>query len=65
MNQWLRSLGSEQLILKLGLARAWGGQDGQWNPLRCYLQLNGVIFASDFEHYVPEAWSDDDNELPF
>jgi hypothetical protein len=37
----------QHLILRIGLARGWGGPKGNWNPKRCYIQLNGIIFPSD------------------
>jgi hypothetical protein len=37
----------EDIILRLGLARAWDGKDNHWNPMRCYVQLNGLIFQSN------------------
>ena len=37
----------EEIILRLGLARAWDGKDNHWNPMRCYVQLNGLIFQNN------------------
>jgi hypothetical protein len=50
-NEWLRvnPLDSE-IILRIGLARAWVGKDGDWNPRRCYTQLNGIICPEDNYH---------------
>ena len=31
------------LALRLGLARAWDGGDKDYDPKRCYLQLNGIV----------------------
>jgi len=31
------------VALRLGLARAWVGPEGNYDPKRCYLQLNGLI----------------------
>lgn len=42
--RWLCSITAEsEIILRIGLARGWAGRDGDWNPLRCYIQLNGII----------------------
>ncbi len=35
-----------KVILRLGLARAWAGTDGAYEPKRCYLQLNGIILPN-------------------
>jgi len=35
----------EPVAVRLGLARAWAGTDGSYNPKRCYLQVNGIICA--------------------
>jgi hypothetical protein len=34
------------VALRLGLTRPWAGQDGQWKPRRCTLQLNGLVFPA-------------------
>ncbi len=34
-----------QILLRIGLVRGFDRQ-GQWNPKRCYLQVNGIIFPS-------------------
>jgi hypothetical protein len=48
-NEWLSAdAPDQQLILRIGLARAWAGRDGQWNPMRCYLQLNGIITPDNY-----------------
>jgi hypothetical protein len=50
-NEWLRANPSDsEIILRIGLARAWAGKDGDWNPLRCYIQLNGIICPEDNYH---------------
>ncbi len=42
-NEWLlERRASEGIILRVGLARPWDGRK-DWNPKRCYLQLNGII----------------------
>ena len=33
-------------VLRLGLARAWGGANQEYDPPRCYLQLNGLILPA-------------------
>jgi hypothetical protein len=33
------------LVLRLGLARAWDGDDKGYDPKRCYVQLNGLIVS--------------------
>jgi hypothetical protein len=34
---------NEQVMLRLGLARAYSGPQN-WQPMRCYLQCNGLLF---------------------
>ncbi len=34
--------GHDRVALRLGLARAWSN-DGEFDPSRCYLQLNGIV----------------------
>jgi hypothetical protein len=34
------------VALRLGLARAWSGADQEYEPPRCYLQLNGIILPA-------------------
>lgn len=47
-NEWLqRASRDSPLILRVGLARAWDGPDRNWDPKRCYVQLNGVIRSTD------------------
>lgn len=36
----------EPIALRIGLARAWAGPDGQWDPRRCYIQLNGIVLPA-------------------
>lgn len=38
-----RLAGNDRVALRIGLARAWRGRNGEYDPRRCYLQLNGVI----------------------
>lgn len=38
-----RIVGHDRVALRIGLARAWRGRNGEYDPRRCYLQLNGVI----------------------
>jgi hypothetical protein len=33
----------EPVALRLGLTRPWAGRDGEFNPKRCTMQLNGII----------------------
>lgn len=40
----LAAVGGGSVILRIGLARAWDGSTHQWDPKRCYTQLNGIIF---------------------
>ena len=50
-NEWLDANGTDDtLILRVGLTRPWDGKENQWNPKRCYLQLNGVICPEDNYH---------------
>jgi hypothetical protein len=43
-NAWLeQNASSSEIVLRVGLARAWWGKNKEWDPKRCYLQLNGVI----------------------
>ncbi len=38
-----RLVGHDRVALRIGLARAWRGRNGEYDPRRCYMQLNGVI----------------------
>jgi len=38
--------GGEMAVLRLGLARAWKGPDQEYDPPRCYVQLNGLILPA-------------------
>jgi hypothetical protein len=50
-NEWLKvNPPNETLILRVGLARPWDGNQNAWHPLRCYLQLNGMICPQDNYH---------------
>ncbi|MCC7492184.1 MAG: hypothetical protein IT204_07570 [Fimbriimonadaceae bacterium] len=46
LNRRLHQLpGDQDLLLRVGLTRGWdGGEDECWNPLRCFAQLNGVLW---------------------
>lgn len=47
-NEWLELNDPEAtLILRIGLARGWKGPEDDWNPKRCYAQLNGIICPRD------------------
>lgn len=44
VNEWLsESPQSSPVILRIGLPRGWIGPNKDWNPKRCYVQLNGII----------------------
>ncbi len=38
--------GDQRIIVRVGLARAWSGTNGEFLPKRCYLQNNGLVFQS-------------------
>lgn len=42
----LSNAGRGQVVLRLGLARGWAGANSEFDPKRCYLQLNGIVFPS-------------------
>ena len=45
-NQRLTSLPSGEIfILRIGLSRGYAGTNGEFNPKRCYLQVNGMLCA--------------------
>lgn len=46
LSERLSNVGRGQVVLRLGLARGWAGANNEYNPKRCYLQLNGIIFPS-------------------
>jgi hypothetical protein len=47
-NEWLELNEPEDwIILRIGLSRGWAGPDKDWNPRRCYVQLNGLICPRD------------------
>jgi hypothetical protein len=47
-NEWLELNDPEDwIILRIGLARGWAGPDQDWEPKRCYAQLNGLICPRD------------------
>jgi hypothetical protein len=48
-NEWLTAIpADEDVILRIGLARAWSGPNQQWSPERCYVQLNGIITKDNY-----------------
>ncbi len=50
-NEWLSvNPPRTELIMRIGLARGWIGGDANWNPPRCYVQLNGIICPEDNYH---------------
>lgn len=50
-NDWLEVNPPEtEIILRIGLARAWDGRNGDWNPRRCYAQLNGIICPTNNDY---------------
>lgn len=50
-NEWLCVNPPDcKVILRVGLARAWAGKDGEWSPRRCYVQLNGIVCPEDNFH---------------
>lgn len=46
LNEQLSNVGRDQVVLRLGLARGWAGANDKYNPRRCFLQLNGIVFPS-------------------
>jgi hypothetical protein len=36
----------KKILARVGLARGWAGPNRRYNPERCYLQVNGLIFAA-------------------
>jgi hypothetical protein len=50
-NEWLDvNTETDKIILRVGLARPWDGRENNWSPLRCYLQLNGIVCSTDNWH---------------
>lgn len=50
-NEWLCvNPPNVEIILRIGLARGWSGKEDNWNPPRCYAQLNGIICPEDNYH---------------
>jgi hypothetical protein len=39
--------GDDVAVVRVGFARPWEGPNGQYQPPRCYLQANGIIFSQD------------------
>ena len=46
LNQLFSKVGHDQVVLRLGLARGWAGAKNEYDPKRCFLQLNGIVFPS-------------------
>lgn len=47
-NELIQSYNASQpIMIRIGLARAYGGGEHAWNPKRCYAQINGFIFPED------------------
>ncbi len=45
-NDWLDTMPpGEPLVLRIGLTRGYAGNDGEFNPRRCYVQINGILSA--------------------
>jgi len=43
-NAWLRAMPPDApLVLRIGLGRGYAGADGEYDPKRCYLQVNGIL----------------------
>ena len=50
-NRLIGAIGAnENLIARVGLARGWDGPNHDWEPKRCYVQLNGLICPEDNWH---------------
>ncbi|HVJ01247.1 MAG TPA: hypothetical protein VM662_03640 [Sphingomonas sp.] len=43
VQQQIAGAGNQYMALRVGLARAWDGPDHNYDPKRCYIQLNGLI----------------------
>ena len=51
-NDWLQEIpADEPIVLRIGLTRGYAGGDGEFNPRRCYVQINGILSA----HALPTA----------
>ncbi len=51
-NEWLEVTPPEtEVILRIGLARGWAGPSHNWDPRRCYVQLNGIVCPED-NYYI-------------
>lgn len=51
-NEWLDvNHSTDELIIRVGLARPWDGKGKAWNPRRCYLQANGIVCPQD-NYYI-------------
>src|SRR5580693_8557213 len=47
-NRWLEAnTPEEEIVVRLGLARGWDGNEYGWSPRRCYIQVNNVICPVD------------------
>lgn len=43
-NRWMQTIPpDEPVILRVGLTRGYAGEQGEFNPKRCYLQVNGLL----------------------
>lgn len=43
-NAWLERMApDEPVILRTGLTRGYAGNEGEFDPRRCYLQINGIV----------------------
>ena len=48
-NQRLQGLPAEEFILlRIGLSRGYSGSSGEFNPKRCFLQINGILSAKSW-----------------
>jgi hypothetical protein len=47
-NAWLAQVSlATPVVLRVGLCRGYAGTDGEFQPKRCFLQINGIIRAVD------------------
>jgi hypothetical protein len=42
-----RRAARQPAVVRVGLARPWAGSSGEFDPKRCYVQVNGVIFQDE------------------
>lgn len=45
-------LADEQVVLRIGLSRGYAGEHGEFDPKRCYLQINGLLSGVN---WLPDA----------